>query len=130
MDEAKPSSRKGLTLRFDSVNALLALVAQRRVSVYGWLRDGTWRLASERGVLSFAPSPSPRRFHNMRPDTVPRSIVDAFQSASPDVSTDTATWGVTLPADTQRQLERLVDEHGSGTLIIEATGRVRLEPAG
>ena len=66
----------------------------------------------------------------MRPDTVPRSIVDAFEVATPHASGGAATWGVTLPADTERALVRLVDEHRSGTLIIDATGRVRFEQAG
>ena len=65
----------------------------------------------------------------MRPETVPRAIVDALGSATPDARADAVSWGVTLPADTQRQLQLLVDEHQSGTLVIDATGRVSLEQA-
>lgn len=115
-----------LVLRFASDTALLALVAQRRVRVFAWVRDTAWRLSSEGSVLSFAPATAPKRFHNMAPDTVPNVIVHALNSATSTVGSGTVSWGVTLPADTTRELKRLVSRHRSGALVIQANGRVHL----
>ncbi len=122
-------TQEGLLLRFASDTALLALVAQRRVDVYGWVDKAAWKLSSERGLLSFVPAPLPKRFHSMTSDTVPSAIALALSSAAPGMSAHTVTWGVTLPADTARQLEHLVNKHTSGTLVIFANGRVRFERA-
>lgn len=125
------AAQQGLMLRFASDTALLALVAQRRVGVYAWVRDAALRLSSERGVLSFASATAPKHFHSMTPDTVPSAIARALDNAAPTVrAAGTVTWGVTLPVETKRQLERLVRQHQSGTLVIETNGRVRFQKAG
>jgi len=99
---------EGLLLRFDSDTALLALVAKRQVSVYAWVRDTAWRLSSERGALRFTSATAPRRFHHMTPDTVPDDVVRALRDTAATAGrVEDVTWGVTLPADTQRQLELL-----------------------
>ncbi len=126
---AAPAEQKGLVLRFASDTALLALVARRQVAVYAWVRDTTWRLSAERGVLSFAPATAPTRFHNMTHDTVPSTIVKALEAAARMPQAGDVIWGVTLPVETQRQLERLVKRHGSGALVIQADGRVRYQGA-
>ncbi len=124
------AEKERLILRFASDNALLALVAQRRVNVYAWARGAALRLSSERGVLSFAPATAPKHFHSMMPDTVPSAIARALERSAPAAGDGSVTWGVTLPADTQGQLERLVNQHRNGALIIETSGRVRFQQAG
>lgn len=123
-------TQEGLSLRFASDAALLALVAQRRVDVFGWVGKTAWKLSSERGLLSFVSAPVPKRFHSMTPDTVPSAIALSLHQAVPRLTANTITWGVTLPADTTHQLEQLVNKHTSGTLVIHANGRVRFESAG
>ncbi len=123
-------TQERLLLRFASDTALLALVAQRRVAVYGWVNKAAWKLSSERGLLSFVAAPLPKRFHSMTSDTVPSAIARALSRAAPGMGAHTVTWGVTLPADTARQLEHLVNKHTSGTLVIHANGQVRFESAG
>ncbi len=124
------AEKERLILRFASDNALLALVAQRRVNVYAWARGAALRLSSERGVLSFAPATAPKHFHSMMPDTVPSAIARALERSAPAARDGGVTGGVTLPADTQGQLERLVNQHRNGALIIETNGRVRFQQAG
>ena len=124
--------REGLLLRFDSDAALLALVTQRQVSVYAWVRNAAWRLSSERGVLRFTSATAPRRFHHMTPDTVPNAVVRALNTAvaTGGRAANDVSWGVTLPTGISRQLEPLTDKHASGTLVIHANGRVRFQSAG
>jgi hypothetical protein len=124
------AGQEGLILRFVSDTALLALVAQRRVDVYAWLRNAPLKLSSQRGVLRFAPATAPRHFYSMTPDTVPSAIARALEDSAPTARDDSVTWGVTLPADTQLQLERLIEQHRSGALIIDTSGRVRFQQAG
>ncbi len=127
---ATSADQEGLILRFASDNALLALVAQRRVDVYAWVRGDPLRLSLERGVLSFAPASAPKHFHSMMPNTVPSAIARALERSAQTAQADRVTWGVTLPAETQVQLERLIEKHRNGALIIEASGRVRFRQAG
>jgi type IV secretory pathway VirB10-like protein len=82
------------------------------------------------GVLRFAPATAPRHFYSMTPDTVPSAIAHALEDSAPTARDDSVTWGVTLPADTQLQLERLIEQHRSGALIIDTSGRVRFQQAG
>ncbi len=105
-------------------------MAKRRVDVYGWVEKDAWRLLAERGVLSFVTASVPKRFHSMTPETVPSDIVRSFNLNVPGMHASSITWGVTLPADTTRQLKRLVNKHSSGTLVIDANGRVRFQSTG
>lgn len=130
MEVAKVAEQQGLSLRFSSDDALLALVAQRRVQVYAWVADATWQLVSERGELRFASSAKPGRFHQMTLDTVPGVLVRAFGRAVPARLADAARWGVVLPLAIGRQVKALVNRHAKGTLVIQADGRVRLQGAG
>lgn len=123
-EESEQAEQAGLSLRFSSDTALLALVAQRRVQVYAWARDRAWQLSSERGSLRFAPADRPKRFHHMAPDTVPRVVARALTRATPGARA--ATWGVVLPVDIGRRLARLTQQHANGTLLIQADGQVRL----
>ncbi len=127
---ATSADQEGLILRFASDNALLALVAQRQVDVYAWIGGDPLRLSLERGVLSFAPASAPKHFHSMMPNTVPSAISRALERSAQTAKADNMTWGVTLPAETQGQLERLIEKHRNGALIIEASGRVRFRQAG
>ncbi len=124
------AGQEGLILRFASDNALLALVAQRRVDVYAWVGGDALQLSSQRGVLRFAPATAPKHFHSMMPDTVPSAVARALERSAPTAQIGTVTWGVTLPADTQLQLEQLVKRHRSGALIIETSGSVRFQQTG
>ena len=126
----KAASREGFALRFASDTALLALVAQRRVEVFGWSGEQAWKLSSQRGLLEFAPATAPRSFHHMAPATVSAPIVAAFSDTAEVSGAAPVTWGVTLPPDMSRQLKRLLREHDGGTLLIHANGSVRREGKG
>jgi hypothetical protein len=125
--EPEPEPEKGFLLRFATDTALLALVAQRRVEVFGWTKEQAWQLSSQRGLLEFTPASAPRQFHEMAAGTVPAAITAALNDISGMRSSAPLSWGVTLPPDMSRQLQRLLREHDSGTLLIHADGRVRLE---
>lgn len=126
----EPASQEGFALRFASDTALLALVAQRKVEVFGWSGEQAWKLSSQRGLLEFAPATAPRSFHHMAPATVSAPIVAAFSDTAEVSGAMPVTWGVTLPPDMSRQLQRLLREQDGGTLLIHANGSVRREGKG
>lgn len=124
------SPESTLTLRFASDAALERLVARGDVGLYAsWRGDAIWRLRARSGTLSFQRAARPPAFHTMTAETVPLRIVAALHRDAKDADGVEVTWGVTLPASMQRQLRALLHTHKTGSLAIQANGRIRVEVA-
>lgn len=124
---AEKPERDGFTLRFEDELALTRLVARNEVGLYAILRDRSYRMNVNRGQSSFWPASMPNRFHEMDETTVPDAVIDAFQRSGAERE-EAFKWGVTIPPATSRQLEQYLREATGGALIIDAAGRLRLEP--
>lgn len=121
---AAPEPDDGFTLRFESDSSLKALVAREEIGLYAIAGDSAMRLSIERGRLQFWTASLPSRFHEMDPATVPSDVARAFVRAGADES---LRWGVTLPPDLSRQLDRYLRNETGGELIIAADGSMRRE---
>jgi len=125
--EARPAAAAaadGFTLRFESDLALTRLVARNEIGLYAIRPGKALRMSVNRGAVAFWPASSPGRFHEMEESTVPAGVVDALRRSGRG---DAVTWGVTLPAGMTRDLNRYLDEHAGGSLVIGASGDLRLE---
>ena len=122
--EPAPEPLPGFTLEFESAAALRRLVARDAVGLYA-IDDGkALRMSVTGSRVGFWPASLPGAFHEMDAATVPAEVVDALlrvqgRDARP-------TWGVTLPADMQRQLDTLLRNNDRGALRIAASGRITL----
>lgn len=124
-----PSRDIGFSLRFESDQALRALVARGDVALYAFASDKAWRMLGSGERLTFQPSQTPTRFHIMTRDTVPTDVVNALRRTYAVGSPGAVTWGVTLPAETTQQLGRILQSRRGGELVIQPDGRLRLEAA-
>lgn len=122
---APDTSQQGFTLRFASDVALTRLVARDEVGLYAIYPDKVFRMNVNRGEMSFWPASMPEQFHEMDVATVPEPVIDALQRSNGLRARD-LRWGVTIPAGTARRLEQFLREASGGTLIIDATGELRL----
>lgn len=124
--DPKQPEKKTFALRFASDTSLRALIAQHEVGFFGFVGEDAWRLSLDTGLLTYQRAPTPKRFHEMTPETVPQAFVQALHRT---VGTDphgNTSWGVTLPRTIQEQIHRLVEGGTGGTLVIQPNGRVRL----
>ena len=122
---AKTPTRKGFSLRFESDLALTRLVARNEIGLYALQPGKAQRMSVNRGAVSFWPAGSPGQIHEMDESTVPDTIVAALRRSG---TGENFRWGVTLPAGLSRDLNRFLNEHEGGELIIGANGDLRLEP--
>ncbi len=121
-----PPVQEGFTLRFESDLALTRLVARGVVGLYAMSSQQTLRLNLAEGRMSFWEASTPNQFHEMDRGTVPAVVVRALlRTAETDVTT--VKWGVTLPADMQRDLNGYLESASGGALVIGADGTLRLE---
>ena len=118
--------RKGFTLRFESDAALARLVATNRIGFYAIDTARARRMAVNESRISFWDASTPGQFHEMEPTTVPSAVANALDRSG--TSAGEVTWGVTLPPALRGQLDRLMQQHQEGTLVIEADGNIRREP--
>lgn len=116
---------EGFTLQFESDNALTLLVARNAVGLYALDDETTLRMSMNRGRVSFWPASLPNTFHEMDPATVPADVTRALRLTRGTVAP--VTWGVTLPANMQRELDALVNGNTGGALYIAGDGAIRLE---
>lgn len=119
-----PQADEGFTLRFESDNALKALVARNDIGLYALASGEAKRLRLDRGRLQFVDAPLPKAMHEMDAATVPADILQALQRED---RADGVTWGVTLPQQLTRQLDRYLAGSRGGRLVIAASGNMRLE---
>lgn len=118
-------SQRGFTLQFESDTALTRLVARNQVGLFALGGDEALRMSVNRGRVSFWPASTPNAFHEMDPSTVPAEVVTALRRGR-NVGAG-VTWGVTLPANLQRELDAIVGANEGGALFIAGDGRIRLE---
>jgi hypothetical protein len=116
---------QGFTLRFESDQALMRLVAQGKVGLYAIGGDRAQRMTISASRISFWDASTPNAFHEMETSTVPGPVVDALQRAGN--SGGDVAWGVTLPGQLSGQLDALMHEHSGGALVIGLDGNLRVE---
>jgi hypothetical protein len=116
---------EGFTLRFESDQALMRLVATSQVGLYALTEERAQRMTVSSSRVSFWDASIPNTFHEMEATTVPRSVVDAL--ARSGTATESVSWGVTLPGKLSGQLDELMRNNSGGSLLIGADGRLRLE---
>jgi hypothetical protein len=121
-----PSEQEGFTLRFETDRALTRLVARGVVGLYAIGDPQTLRLNVTEGRMSFWEASTPNQFHEMDRGTVPADVVRALLRTA-EIDVTTVKWGVTLPADMQRDLNGYLESSTGGALVIGANGTLRLE---
>ena len=127
MPIAEAADREGFTLQFESDLALTRLVERNVVGLYALHENDSLRLGYDGTRMSFWAASTPNQFHEMDRSTVPAEVVRALlRTASVDPTA--IRWGVTLPAGMQKQLTGFLESAEGGSLIIAASGELRLEP--
>jgi len=122
---AEPS--KGFTLSFESDHALGRLVARHEIGLYAILAGGNaLRMSMDGGQPSFWKASTPAQYHEMDAATVPPEVSAALKRSGARPG-DGVVWGVTLPAQMSRDLDRYLREYEGGALVISADGRLRRE---
>jgi uncharacterized protein YlxW (UPF0749 family) len=127
---AKPAAKpekQGFTLRFASNAALDRLVAAETVSLYGMMDRQAWRLSLADDQPLVAGETFPGWFHEMAPATVPEKYVQALAAIPGGPGRVGVVWGVQLPATIRQDITSLSRGQRGGTLVILASGQVRLE---
>ncbi|MCP4040513.1 MAG: hypothetical protein GY731_00965 [Gammaproteobacteria bacterium] len=123
---AMHSAEPVFTLRFDSDRTFKKLLDQGKVILYAVTNQQAWRLTPDGGYTRFrVVSPQPQ-LHIVAAATLPNSLVRELEKL--ETSTETVTWGVTLPDTTTGEIRQLLRRQTGGALVIEADARVRLEP--
>jgi hypothetical protein len=125
--QAASAEPEGFTLRFADDSALTRLVARNEVGLYAIAPEKSLRMNVNRGAFSFWPASVPNEFHEMDKLTVPDDVRAALRRAY-SAQSDDLKWGVTLPSSMQEQLNTYLSDARSGALIINADGKLRLEP--
>ena len=115
---------EGFTLRFESDLALTRLVSRNEIGLYAIQPGKSLRMSVNRGAVSFWPAGSPGQVHEMDESTVPSNVITAVRRSG---TAGKLKWGVTLPARLTRDLNRFLNEHSGGALVIGANGDMRLE---
>lgn len=124
---AAKDEEPGFELRFSSDQALKHLVQNKRIQLYALGSEAAWKLTFTNGKTVFHVTPSPRRYHEMTPETVPGDVLQAYRQLPVTTSGTPVVWGVELPHPLQEKIQRLMQESSGGLLIIDALGHVKLE---
>ena len=122
-----PPEAEGFTLRFESDLALSRLVATGQVGFFALDSKGAQRMSVAGNDVSFWAAPMPARFHEMDAATVPLAVRRALSRTGR--ADNIRSWAVTLPARLSGDLERLMQAHRGGALVIAKDGSVRREPS-
>ena len=120
-----PPEMEGFTLRFESDLALSRLVATGQVGFFALDDKGAQRMSVSANDVSFWAAPMPARFHEMDAATVPQAVRRALTRTGRADSVQ--SWAVTLPARLSGDLERLMQAHRGGALVIAKDGSLRRE---
>ncbi len=126
----KTAEQEGFSLRFASDAVLQSLIEKESVGFYAFVGKMLWRLSIRHGVLQFQPATAPRTYHEMTPSTVPASFIKALQRNVAVFGRERVIWGVTLPATTRSAIQRLMQGHKGGSLVIQSDGAVGLNGTG
>ena len=111
---------KGFTMSFTSASAMRALIETRALALYANNESDYWQL-EDGGFVTSAP---PQSYYEMESSTIPARLSELFNAAT---GTRAQRWGVTLPAATASDIERILSMHRGGDLIIDARGRVSID---
>lgn len=122
-----PPETEGFTLRFESDLALSRLVATGQVGFFALDAEGAQRMSVAANDVSFWAAPMPASFHEMDSATVPLAVRRALGRTGRADSIK--RWAVTLPARLSDDLERIMQVHKGGALVITKDGRLRREPS-
>lgn len=117
---------EGFTLRFESDTALSRLVAMGKVGLFAIDGQGAQRMSVAESRITFWAAPLPARYHEMDAATVPAAVSDALQRTGR--AGDVHHWAVTLPSRLSGELQRLMQSHRGGALVIARDGSLRREP--
>lgn len=120
-----PPETEGFTLRFESDLALSRLVATGQVGFFALDDKGAQRMSVAGNDVSFWAAPMPARFHEMDSATVPQAVRRALGRTGR--ADRVQSWAVTLPARLSGELERLMQAHRGGALVIAKDGSLRRE---
>jgi len=121
-----PPVEKGFSLRFETDLALTRLVEQNAVGLYVITAGKSVRMSIDNNKMSFWPASTPGQFHEMDIATVPEQVTAVYRRDHGDQS-ENSKWGVTLPGGMSQQLNQYLAEYDGGSLIIDASGGLRLE---
>ena len=123
--QATPPAEEGFTLRFESDQALMRLVAASQVGFYAIADQRAMRMTVSESRISFWDASTPNSFHEMESNTVPAAVVTALERSG--TASNGVAWGVTLPGKLRTQLDELMHSSTGGALVIGADGNLRLE---
>ncbi len=122
---APPPEKAGFTLRFESDLALSRLVATGQVGFFALDDTGAQRMSVSGSKVSFWAAPMPARYHEMDAATVPAAVKSALGRTGR--ADRVQNWAVTLPARLSGELERIMQAHRGGALVIAKDGSLRRE---
>ena len=122
----KPEPQIGFTLRFASDLALMRLIASDAVGLYAVANDQSVKMHVKNGRIDFLASAAPQQMHEMDVRTVPDSVVGALRRTA-SIPPAAVTWGVVLPARMSAELDRILQQHNGGNLVIQDDGTLQLE---
>lgn len=120
---------EGYSLEFASSEALNFLISTKRLKFFAVVGDDSWRLSIRQGTPRFDASDTPYRFHEMQVETVPEEYYLALEETGGITHRSDAKWGVVLPRPMTEEIDRIVRQARSGTLIIQKDGRVTRTPS-
>ena len=120
-----PPEPEGFTLRFESDLALSRLVATGQVGFFALDDQGAQRMSVSANDISFWAAPMPARFHEMDSATVPAAVRRALGRTGR--AERVQSWAVTLPSRVSADLERIMQAHRGGALVIAKDGSLRRE---
>lgn len=118
---------KGFTLRFETDRALTELVRSELIGLYLISNSAAFRLHIDTNDLSFWPASIPSQFHEMDEATVPALVTAAALRHDRSMAA-TGKWAVTLPTTMAKKLHQYLAEFDGGSLIINTSGELLLEP--
>jgi len=119
------ADQDGFSLRFESDQALMRLVATSKVGLYAIESGRAQRMTVSDSRISFWNASTPNTFHEMETATVPSAVVDAL--ARTGTTTTAVSWGVTLPGKLRSQLDTIMNDRSGGDLVIGKDGNLRLD---
>lgn len=115
-----PAPSPGFSLEFASQSALSQLLVAGQVQLFAASDADYWVHRSG----GFYPADPPARIYTMLEQTVPRPLRLLAQGLA---LPQPLAWGVTLPEETTREIQALMQGREGGSLLIHADGTVNLE---
>ena len=115
--------QSGFTLEFESGGTLASLLAAGRIQLFAYF-DG--RFYRYRRGGDYQQAEAPGSYYRMDPATVPAGL----RLRAEGLFNGPIEWGVTLPATTAGEIQRLMSGQEGGNLLIDANAGVHLVAQG